>query len=257
MLQPTELAVATGSHDGQPVHVALVESMLHAADLDASDLRCPPSWPLSPDAGRRLAREGHLSPQTIWHNCSGKHTAWLRAATAQGWAIDSYLAPDHPIQKQVVELVSDLGQHRADPVGIDGCGAPVLRTTTRVMALLFASLSYDPSLRPVFTAMHRYPNLVSGSGQGDSSLAIAVNAAAKRGAEGCIGVALDARLGIAVKSWDGLQAAADVGVAAAIEALGEMSPYVAEQIAVTGRPPIIGGNLPVGEMESRVEMRWS
>jgi len=257
LLRPMELAVAAGSHDGQPVQVAFVESMLQTVGLDASDLRCPPGWPLSPEAGRRLARDGHFSPQRLWHNCSGKHAAWLRAARAQGWPIESYLVPDHPIQRQVVELVSDLGQHRADPVGIDGCGAPVLRTTTRVMALLFARLSTHSSLRPVFVAMHRYPNLVSGSDHGDSAIAVALNAAAKRGAEGCIGVALEDRLGIAVKSWDGSQEAAAVGVATVVEALGEISPYVADRIAVIGRPQVLGGDVQVGEMEPRVELRWS
>jgi L-asparaginase II len=257
LLRPIELAVAAGSHEGDPVHVALVESMLKTVGLDSSDLRCPPSWPLSPEAGLRLARDGHSSPRRVWHTCSGKHTAWLRAARAQGWPLEDYLAPDHPIQRKVVELVSDLGQLRADPVGIDGCGAPVLRTTARVMALLFARLSAFPSLRPVFTAMHRYPNLVSGSGQADSAIAVALNAAAKRGAEGCIGVAFENRLGIAVKSWDGLQAAAVAGAAAAVEALGEVSPYVADRIGVIGRPPVMGGGVQVGEMEPRVELRWS
>lgn len=257
MLRPIELAIAAGSHDGQPVHVALVESMLDAAGLAARDLRCPPSWPLSPDAGRRLAREGHLLPLAVWHNCSGKHAAWLRAAKAQGWPVTSYLAPDHPIQHRILELVSDLGRHRADPVGVDGCGAPVLRTTTRVMAHLFAGLSSEASLRPVFVAMHAYPNLVSGAGHGDSSIAVAMNAAAKRGAEGCIGVALENRLGIAVKSWDGLQTVADVGAVAALAALGQLSPFMADQVALIGRPKIMGGDQPVGEMEPRVEMQWS
>lgn len=257
LLRPVELAVAAGSHDGHPVHVALVESMLQTVGLDASDLRCPPSWPLSSDAERRLAREGHLSPRPLWHNCSGKHAAWLRASRAQGWPIESYLAPDHPIQRQVVEMVSDLGQHMAEPVGIDGCGAPVLRTTTRVMALLYARLSSHLSLRPVFVAMHRYPALMSGSGHGDAAISVAMNATAKKGAEGCIGVALENRLGIAVKSWDGLQIVANVGAAAALDALGEPSPYVADQIAKIGRPKVMGGDVQVGELEPRVELRWS
>jgi L-asparaginase II len=257
LLRPIELAIAAGSHDGEPVHIALVDSMLRTVGLDSSHLRCPPSWPLSAEAGRRLSREGHVSPRRIWHNCSGKHAAWLRAALAQGWSTEGYLSPDHPIQRKVVDLISDLGQFHVDPVGVDGCGAPVLRTTARVMALLFARLSARPSLRPVFTAMHRYPNLVSGSGNGDSAIALALNAAAKRGAEGCFGVALESRLGVAVKSWDGLLEPAIVGAVAAIEALGEISPYVADRIGLIGRPPVMGGDLEVGQMEPRVELRWS
>jgi L-asparaginase II len=84
-----------------------------------------------------------------------------------------------------------------------------------------------------------------------------MNAAAKRGAEGCIGVALENRLGIAVKSWDGLQTVADVGAVAALAALGQLSPFMADQVALIGRPKIMGGDQPVGEMEARVEMQWS
>ena len=43
--------------------------------------------------------------------------------------------------------------------------------------------------------MHRYPALVSGTGNGDASIATALNAAVKRGAAGCIGVAIDRRFG--------------------------------------------------------------
>ena len=105
--------------------------------------------------------------------------------------------------------------------------------------------------------MHRYPNLVSGSGNGVSAIALALNAAAKRGAEGCLGVALENRLGVAVKSWDGLLEPAIVGAVAAIEALGEISPYVADRTGLIGRPPVMGGDLDVGHMEPRVELRWS
>ncbi len=222
-----------------------------------TDLLCPPDWPLSPAAGRRLAREGHASPRRLWHNCSGKHAAWLRAARARDWPVDNYLEPDHPIQRGILDLVSDLGQYRAEPVGIDGCGAPVLRTTTRVMALLFARLSSSPELGQVFTAMHRYPALASGTGNGDASIATAINAAAKRGAEGCIGVGVENRFGIAVKSWDGLQIAADVGAVAALSAMGHSSTYVTEQLAVVGRPKIKGGAVSVGEVEPRLELQWA
>lgn len=105
--------------------------------------------------------------------------------------------------------------------------------------------------------MHRYPALASGSGNADAAIATVMNAAAKRGAEGCFGVALENRLGIAVKSWDGLHTAATVGAAAALIALGEVSPHVADQIALIGRPKVMGGDIQVGEMESQVELQWS
>ena len=99
-LGPLELALACASHDGHPVHTALVGSMLVRVGLSETDLQCPPSWPLSPEAETRLRVEMGNSgePRRIWHDCSGKHAGWLRACQSQGWPIDIYLAPDHPLQ---------------------------------------------------------------------------------------------------------------------------------------------------------------
>ncbi len=257
LLRPVELALATASHDGHPVHVAIVETMLETMGLNVGSLQCPPAWPIDAAAMRLLAGNGHLEPRPIWNNCSGKHAAWLRACQASGWSIDGYLSPAHPLQKQILELVGDLGGLDATPVGVDGCGAPVPRTTTRAMALLYARLSNLVSLRQVFVAMHRYPALVSGAGNGDAVLATATNSAAKRGAEGCLGVAVERHLGVAVKSWDGLQAVAEVAMVATLDSVGLVSGHVAEQLVGVGRPAVHGGGRPVGALESRVELQWA
>ena len=256
-LEPQLLAMAAASHDGEPVHVALVESMLRAVGLESSDLQCPSSWPLSESATARLHREGRDEMERVWNNCSGKHAAWLRACRAKGWPVASYLAPDHPIQLQVVDLVSDLGEFAVSPVGVDGCGAPVLRTTTRAMALLYARLATLPLLAEVFAAMHRYPALVSGTGNGDATLATVLNAAAKRGAAGCLGVSIEGRLGIAVKSWDGLQEIAVTGMIATLATLGELPEHATALLAPLARPKVLGGDRSVGQLEPRVELRWT
>lgn len=255
-LKPEELAVAAGSHDGEPVHVALVESMLAGVGLDSSVLGCPPGWPLSEPATSRLRGEGWNRGRRVWHNCSGKHAAWLRACQARGWPVDGYLSPDHPIQRRIIDEVSELGGFDVSPVGVDGCGAPVLRTTTRVMALLYARLATGPRLEEVSTAMHRYPALVSGVGNGDASLAIALNAVAKRGAAGCLGVGLAGRIGIAVKSWDGSQEVATCAMIATLAAMGELPAHASGLLAPLARPPVLGGGRRVGELEPRVELRW-
>lgn len=256
-LDPLGLAVASGSHDGDPVHVALVESMLFEVGLDETALHCPPSWPLSPASTARLQGEGKEEMRRIWNNCSGKHAAWLRASQAQGWPLDGYLAPDHPIQVSTIDLVSDLGGFPVSPVGVDGCGAPVHRTTTRVMALLYARLATMTELRDVFDAMHRYPALVSGTGNGDAALAISLNAVAKRGAAGCLGVAIGGRLGVAVKSWDGIQDVAEAAAIATLAALGEIPVVAAERLASLARPKVLGGGREVGALEPRVELQWA
>lgn len=258
-LGPLELSLACASHDGHPVHVALVESMLARVGLGEPDLRCPPSWPLSAAATNRLRMEmgGNGEPRGIWHDCSGKHAGWLRACHAQGWSLDAYLAPDHPLQVAITDLIAELGGFPASPVGVDGCGAPVHRTTTRAMATLYARLGSIPRLREVFDTMHRYPALVSGTGNGDASIAVALNAAAKRGAAGCIGVAIDRRLGVAVKSWDGIQEVADAAAIATLAGLGELPRNAADRLAHLARPTVLGGGRPVGELEPRVELKWA
>ena len=38
---------------------------------------------------------------------------------------------------------------------------------------------------------------------------------------------------------------------------GQQSAFMADQVSTIGRPQIMGGDRPVGEMEPRVEMQWS
>jgi L-asparaginase II len=122
------------------------------------------------------------------------------------------------------------------------------------MALLFARLGSNQELRPVFTAMHRYPALVASNGEEDASIATAVHAAAKGGAEGCLGVAMSDGLGVAVKSWDGLGDIAGVGAVAALETLKRLPAPATEYLEPVARPPVLGGGRPVGRTEPRVEM---
>lgn len=231
--------------------------MLAKGGLDVSDLKTPADWPLGDDAQRQILRQGEKTARSIWSDCSGKHAGFLRACVANGWPLDSYLQPDHPLQKRVVEFVSDLGEFSAEPVGVDGCGAPVLRTTTRVMSVLFARLSTDPRLAEVFTAMHRYPALVSANGESDASIATALNAVAKGGALACLGIGLSSGTGVAVKSWDGVYEAADVGAVATLDAMGMLSPTASTLLESVGRPVTFGGGELVGHMESRLVLSIS
>ncbi len=247
-LSPLELAMASSSHRGFPVQVALVGAMLEAAGLDESALGCPVDWPIHPTAARLVARSGATAPRRIWHNCSGKHAGFLRACVGSGWPVDTYLDPAHPLQERVVALVSELGGHPADPVGVDGCGAPVLRTTARAMATMFARLAGDPDLTEVFTAMHRYPALIGGNGEGDTEMAIASDAVAKGGAAGCVGVAVRGRLGVGVKSWDGLGSVANLAAITALDQLGVLSPTGRSALATLGSPVVLGGGQPVGRV---------
>lgn len=251
---PAELvAVASASHGGDPVHVAIARAILSDAGLDESHLRCPPAWPLSPEAARRVA--GAPGPQRIWHNCSGKHAAMLRACAAQGWPIESYLDPDSPLQQANFALMAEVTGEDPGPVGVDGCGAPVFRVSTIGLARAFAVFASDCRLSEIWTAMHRFPMLASGIDGTDAAIARSIDAAAKRGAEGLLGVAIRNQMGVAVKVWDGAKRGAGVAMIAALDQLGVLAGTAPDHLAELARPPVLGGGSPVGHMESTLQLR--
>jgi L-asparaginase II len=247
-LVPEQMAVACGSHRGQPVHVALVRSMLDQAGLDESHLRCPPAWPAAPTARRRVVASGYKDQRRIWHNCSGKHAAMLRACVAQGWSLDDYLDPAHPLQQAIFDTMREVGGRHPGPVGVDGCGAPVFRGTVRSLATAFAHLS-EPRFSGAWVAMHRYPALTSDQGGPSAELATAFDAVAKEGAEGSLGVSLHEGIGLAVKAWDGSSRPTGPAMVAMLRRIGRAG--YAVQLDSVERPPVFGGGRQVGEIAAR------
>ncbi len=250
-----QLAIASSSHRGHPVQIAIVEDMLHGFGLEESQLGCPADWPANRAASDRLIKSVQTMPRKLWYNCSGKHAAFLRACRTQGWPVETYLAPEHPLQKRVTALVADIGGFDPEPVGVDGCGAPVHRTTARVMARMYAILATDTRFSTVFEAMHRYPAMVGGNGEPDTSIAIALDAVAKGGAQGCIGVGLAAGYGIAVKSWDGSGQVASLAAVATLDELGFLSAPARDRLADVAGPVVRGGGQPVGALVSRLRLQ--
>jgi L-asparaginase II len=254
-LDSIRLAIACASHGGHPVQVALVEEILRSAGLSNASLRCPPDWPLAQAATLRLAARGHLSPQPAWHNCSGKHAAMLAACVASGWDPERYADLNHPLQKRVSAALEEAAG-RVGPEGIDGCGLPVFPTTARRMAAAYARLAFDTHLAEVWSAMHSYPALVSGPGNPDTLIATWTESAAKGGALGCLGVAVRGRFGLAVKCWDGSRAATAVAAIAALDELGVIPEAARPHLSSVAKPVVFGGGKPVGNIESRLELRW-
>jgi L-asparaginase II len=196
------------------------------------------------------------SEQPLFHNCSGKHAAWLATAVINGWDTGSYLDPAHPLQRGISDLMAGLGGPGA-PIGVDGCGAPVHPTTTRILAQAFARLAGDAEFERVFGAMHTYPALVARAGSADLLVSTWLHAAAKGGAEGCIGVGLKAGLGVGVKCWDGSGQAAGVGAIAALDQLGQVGEVARPHLEVAARPRVMGGGSVVGAVEPRLELQWA
>ena len=241
------LAVACASHGGWPVHIAIVRSILADAGLSESALQCPASWPLSQGARDLQVRRGIRSPKRVFHNCSGKHAAMLGACMAQGWPIETYLDPDHPLQRRIVELVAEATGIRPEPVGVDGCGAPTLRGSVRGLARAFANLSSSERCRPAANAASRFPSLVADNARPDGKLARWWGGPVKVGAEGQVGIGRHG-IGIAAKAVAGKPETAVAGVIAAADELGLISDVMRDALEIEAAPPLFGGGKPVGAL---------
>lgn len=252
-LPPEWLALASASHTGAPVHISTVRAMLGSAGLTEEHLRTPPDWPAG-DNRDRLIRASHRRPEAVFHNCSGKHAAFLMASAAAGWDLATYTEPSHPLQQRVQATLEDVTGQVALDVGVDGCGAPTFTVSTRSLAAAFARLGNDERFGRVFDAMHRFPRLASGMGKPDAEFAIHTHGVSKRGAEGNLGLSIRGRGAIAIKITDGESRAIGPVVTDVLTQLGWVTPAMARALAAATRMPMSGGGREVGTVESSVPL---
>ncbi len=224
-----EIALACASHDGDAEHVSRIAAWLGRMGLTSADLECGAHTPTSAGAAEDLIRTGRV-PSAIHNNCSGKHAGMLAGALHRGEPVRGYIAPDHPAQTRLKQLLGELsGADLAEAAtGIDGCGIPVYAMPVAGLARAMARLARPDALAPVraeaaravITAMTRHPRLVSGAGRFDTE-AMAIGAGSfvvKGGAEGVHAAAIPGRgLGIAIKIEDGAGRASGVAMAALLE----------------------------------------
>lgn len=217
-----EIAIACGSHSGEPIHVETVRSMLRKVGLEESALRCGEHEPFSVDVARELARTGR-PPGVLQNNCSGKHAGMLALARHVGAPTESYDDWNNPVQQAIAKTVSEFSDVPLGSIaiGVDGCGVPVFGIPVQAMALMYARLvatpeTFDAATRKacerIVKAMIDYPEMVGGSKDRlDTELIRAGHGRliSKIGAEGVytVGV-LPSRewlhgLGLAVKIEDG------------------------------------------------------
>lgn len=210
-----ELAVLCSSHSAESDHRRLVRKILAKAGLSTGSLQCGPHLPLAGFEAERLARFRH-PPRPIDSNCSGKHSGMIAGCVANGWPIESYLEPNHPLQDLNRRTVARFAGIEPTTIGIgtDGCGVPTFRMSMTAFATAFARLANSDWLsepdatnaRSVAQAMTAFPRLISGTGRFDLTLSTFAGSrlVVKSGAEGVIGIGIPGTgLGLALKVDDG------------------------------------------------------
>jgi L-asparaginase II len=198
-----ELALMCASHNGETVHTALAQSILDRAGARVADLQCGAHPPRYFEATGSATPPG-FSVSALHHNCSGKHSGFLAYCCLHGHARSTYLDPDAPLQVRVRNTVQRFAGGDALVAGTDGCSAPNFALPLRRLAHIYGRIAADPdpSLRAIFHAMTRHPDLVSGTARTDLALmqAGAGDWVCKVGADGLQALGIRSRgLGIAVR----------------------------------------------------------
>ncbi|HEX6626269.1 MAG TPA: asparaginase, partial [Pyrinomonadaceae bacterium] len=96
-----EIAIACGSHSGQPVHAETVAEMLRKIGLGADALRCGVHEPFDKQTAEEMRERGE-QPSALHNNCSGKHAGMLALAVHLGAPTETYDQPDNPVQLAAV-----------------------------------------------------------------------------------------------------------------------------------------------------------
>ncbi|MCX4824059.1 asparaginase [Streptomyces sp. NBC_01142] len=248
-LSGERLALAAASHSGEGFHLDLVRTMLGEYSLEAGDLQTPPDLPLDPAEAETYLAAGHVRDR-VTMNCSGKHAAMLAACALNDWDLASYLAPSHPLQQLVHEVVESASGERVTAVGTDGCGAPLMAISLTGLARAFRHFVLaepDSAERRVADAMRAHPEYVAGTRRPDTWLMRELpGTLSKMGAEAVQAVALADGRALAFKVDDGATRALGPVLARALELLGVDAPVVTR----IGHTPLLGGGTQVGEIRA-------
>jgi L-asparaginase II len=217
-----EIAIACGSHSGEPGHVEAVRSMLGKIGVDESALRCGVHEPFSAEVARELARN-QQPPNVLQNNCSGKHAGMIGLARHVGAPTETYDQWTNPVQQMIGRTVSQFSDVPLDKIaiGTDGCGVPVFGISVRAMALMYARLVSPPAdfdehardaAKRIVHAMISFPEMIGGTkSRLDTELIKAGNGRliSKIGAEGVYTIGVlpcddwPNGLGLALKIEDG------------------------------------------------------
>ncbi|MET4096314.1 asparaginase [Arthrobacter sp. UYCu712] len=249
------LALTAASHSGAAMHRDGAARILQLHGLTPGSLETSADLPYGVREREAWLRDGG-SPTRLAQNCSGKHASMAATCVINGWPVQGYLDPSHPLQKLVAETVRELTGEEPAGVSTDGCGTPLFALTLRGMARAFGRLASagvhtfappaDGAEAAVADAMRRHPEMVGGGGRDVTNLMrLAPGLLAKDGFEGVQLVGLPDGRAIALKISDGGDRARMPVTIRALEALDvDTAP-----LAAIATQAVLGGGRAVGLLQ--------
>jgi L-asparaginase II len=266
---PTDLlALAAASHSGAAGHREGALRILELHGLSVSNFENSSDLPYGVNEREEWLRNGGGATQ-LTQNCSGKHAAMTATCVINGWPVQGYLDPSHPLQQLVAETVRELTGEEPFGLSTDGCGTPLFALTLRGMARAFGRIAHaaadslamnddgGPAARSaeaaVGLAMQRHPEMVAGEGRDVTELMrLLPGSVAKDGFEGVQLVGLADGSAVAVKISDGGDRARMPATVKLLEKLNTSSKNGADSASLSAiaTAPILGGGHQVGLLQA-------
>ncbi len=228
----TEVALACASHQGSIYHTSAIEKWLSIIGIDEKDLRCG-IQPPSAASDRKVLRDLGKDFSQLNNNCSGKHAGFLTVSKFLNYDPD-YIDVDHPLQKEIRSLLSELSGEEIDKFGMDGCSAPNFMCSVKGLALAMAKFSAPSrvgitrinAMNFVMESMYANPYLVAGRNRACTELMEASKKPiiVKTGAEGVFLASVpDKKIGVALKILDGSTRASEAAITTILVRLGVLN----------------------------------
>jgi L-asparaginase II len=229
-----EIALTSGSHGGEPLHVATAAALLRKGEFDEEDLLCGVHLPFDDKAAADLRASGE-EPSPLHNNCSGKHAGMLLATRVMDVPSAAYTNAGHPLQVLMRSTLADFSGVPSEeiPIAVDGCGVPAFYLTLYRTAFAYARLMatslgpeapgaldrYSESASNVVEAVTSFPHYAAGYWSMTTPLmsAFAGDLMAKEGAEGLYAMALSPSLSAELGERFRLPEGSTVGIAIKVD----------------------------------------
>lgn len=211
-----ELAIMCASHNGEKMHLEVVEYVLNQISLNGDALKCGAQQPTLKKDYIHLI-QNHQEPTCMHNNCSGKHSGFLAHCVHEGLSVEDYLNANHPLHlaiKSFISLFYEIHESKLH-LGVDGCSAPIFGMPLYNQALAYKNLvspmpwkdiKLSTACDRIVKAVTDFPNLVGGTNRYCSDLMRITKGRilGKTGADGIYCLSIPKKnWGIAIKIDDG------------------------------------------------------
>ena len=222
------IALTTASHHSESFHQKMIVEWLEKINLNEDNLTCGPDWPWNLD-DKFEARRNFKKKSRMFHNCSGKHCGHLAVSKYKDLPVKNYNQNNHPLQKELINLIENLSGYKIKNIGIDGCTLPNPLIPIKKFAYAMAQIADYKKLnensniaKRIFDSCIKFPEITGGTNSANCALTRISKGKIffKNGAEGVfVAIIPEQKSALVVKIDDGASRAAEVAIAGLISKL--------------------------------------